>query len=378
MFCSKCGNKLPENAAFCDKCGAQINKNIGYAESSKQQTGHGETHIPNKKLPPKLGVMAAIVVCCLSAVLIVIIKNHSDASTTVQTGTAGPRTDEVTPDTPLNSMDTDMMQTIDEIDAEAEAELLNMFADAQVGDRVQFGTYEQDGYAGEDYNPYEPITWIVFDREKDKLLLFSEYVLDYQLVGTWKWGSGNHNKEVTWETSPVRTWLNEEFYLNAFSETERSFILQSHLTTPDTEDYWTGRGDQKFITYGGSDTEDYIFLLSYEEANLYFDQYLLKNYLGGIPTEYCQAQGGTAYSETGYTSWALRSAGTPYIWTEEDYSVTNKGYSDGFRTCDCSGYIVKYWDWEDENYGKNFLPAHTIMSSNAESGIRPAVWVQIR
>ena len=26
MFCMKCGNKLPDNAAFCNRCGAQMNQ----------------------------------------------------------------------------------------------------------------------------------------------------------------------------------------------------------------------------------------------------------------------------------------------------------------------------------------------------------------
>ena len=61
----------------------------------------------------------------------------------------------------------------------------------------------------------------------------------------------------TWEHSTVRAWLNEKFYYT-FTEEERALIAKTHITTPANAEHGTP---------GGGDTDDYIFLLSADEAN---------------------------------------------------------------------------------------------------------------
>ena len=61
----------------------------------------------------------------------------------------------------------------------------------------------------------------------------------------------------TWEESTVRTWLNDKFY-NTFTEEERALIAKTHNINADSSEYGTD---------GGGDTDDYIYLLSVDEAN---------------------------------------------------------------------------------------------------------------
>lgn len=48
-------------------------------------------------------------------------------------------------------------------------------SEAQVGDTVLLGTYEQDG---QEANGREPIEWVVLDRQDNTMLLISTYALD--------------------------------------------------------------------------------------------------------------------------------------------------------------------------------------------------------
>lgn len=123
-----------------------------------------------------------------------------------------------------------------------------------VGDHFTFGSYPQ--YAEpetEKYDP-EPIEWHVLDLQGDSVLIISEYLL----------APIAYNRdltEVTWETCSLRSWLNGTFYDTAFSESEKERIQTVINKNPDNPLYGTN---------GGSDTEDKVFCLNLEEAQVYF------------------------------------------------------------------------------------------------------------
>ena len=70
-------------------------------------------------------------------------------------------------------------------------------------------------------------------------------------------------KDVTWETCSLRQFLNKEFFTKAFSDEERSIVIEVKNTNPDNLEYGTP---------GGNDTEDRVFILSLEEVNKYLPQ----------------------------------------------------------------------------------------------------------
>ena len=113
---------------------------------------------------------------------------------------------------------------------------------------IFFGHYEQG-------NGKEPIEWYVLEKRADRCLLISKYALDLLKY---------HGVEepVTWETSGLRTWLNHEFLEFAFTSEERISIQMTEIDN--------SIGNRIFRISGGNNTQDRIFLLSLEEAEMYF------------------------------------------------------------------------------------------------------------
>ena len=114
-------------------------------------------------------------------------------------------------------------------------------SDAAAGTSVVFGSYEQDFDLS---NGKEPLEWIVLDRVGDKALLLSRFGLD----ADWYYHIN------TWEESEVRRELNEYFYVDAFSPSERERIVKTEIKTPNDSGV-------------NIVTEDYVFLLSESEVS---------------------------------------------------------------------------------------------------------------
>ena len=170
-----------------------------------------------------------------------------------------------------------------------------------IGNIITFGTYPQTA-AGTDKTPIE---WLVLDRDGDKALLISRYGLDAQPYNT-------EFAEVTWETCTLRTWLNETFMNKAFTSEEQKGIVLTNVDNSKSQGYSEWDND------GGNNTQDKIFLLSYAEANKYFDVTLNddNNTKSRVePTAYAIAQGAYTSSSNKTASgeeagaWWLRSPG---------------------------------------------------------------------
>ena len=133
--------------------------------------------------------------------------------------------------------------------------------DAKIGDIVQMGTYEQDG----DAETEDPICWDVLDKDGDAVLLISYDVIAYQRFS-------DSRKCVIWEDSEIRTWLNQEFYAEAFDETEQASIRETtleNLSTAGFAAHVDPSGDVQ-VRESRPDTKDKIFLLSWKEAEQYY------------------------------------------------------------------------------------------------------------
>ena len=133
--------------------------------------------------------------------------------------------------------------------------------DAEIGDIVQMGTYEQDG----DPETEDPICWDVLDKDGDAVLLISHDVIAYQRFS-------DSRKCVIWEDSEIRTWLNQEFYAEAFDEEEQASIRETTLENPSTVGFAAHvdpSGDVQ-VRESRPDTKDKIFLLNWKEAEQYY------------------------------------------------------------------------------------------------------------
>lgn len=175
-------------------------------------------------------------------------------------------------------------------------------AAASVGDIVYFGSYEQDNDTA---NGTEPVEWYVLDKADGEVTLLSVYLLAREPYN-------KENTNITWEDCTLRSWLNDEFYNETFSEKEQAAIVNTDVVNEDNP-FWD--------TEGGSDTVDKVWLLSLGEVEKYFGipmtpesdplynntyievcEYAIYYYeqdsrVCAEPTAYLAAKGGSSYSE---------------------------------------------------------------------------------
>ena len=192
----------------------------------------------------------------------------------------------------------------------------------KVGKTIEFGNYPQDKDGTE-----KPIEWIVMKKEGNQVLLLSKYVLDAKPYN-------EELEEVTWETSDIRQWLNNEFYTTAFNKTEKAKIQTSLIKNED---------NSKYGTNGGNDTEDKVFLLSEKETETLFSN---KEERIAKATEYA-TKSGVYVNEEKAACWWLRSPG-------------NKGYI--AAEVNHYGWVDRYGDYVDYSY----------------DGVRPALHLNLQ
>ena len=92
----------------------------------------------------------------------------------------------------------------------------------------------------------DPLFWTELSRDDGKILFLCRNIIEYLPF---------HDKyeAVAWDNCTLRTWLNGEFYSTAFSSSDRQLIRKATLKTKNSQD-----------------TEDYVWLLSANEARSYF------------------------------------------------------------------------------------------------------------
>ena len=226
--------------------------------------------------------------------------------------------------------------------------------DAKIGDIVQMGTYEQDG----DAETEDPICWDVLDKDGNAVLLISHDVIAYQRFS-------DNLKCVIWEDSEIRTWLNQEFYAEAFDETEQASIRETTLENPSTVGFAAHvdpSGDVQ-VRESRPDTKDKIFLLSWKEAEQYYGNRLTDaSVLGRRPSRAVLQKRKAIFTDliieelpamypysrhlpdgTERLPWMLRSTGM------KDYTI----------------FVIGYEGKWDQDYPDSY------------NGVRPVMWVNV-
>ncbi len=196
-------------------------------------------------------------------------------------------------------------------------DLYNKLQSIKIGDIYTFGAYEQDNDLS---NGKEAIEWIVIDKKGSSICLLSKYALDGQQYS-------RHSGSVTWQTSSIRTWLNDTFLNEAFSQENQAMIPTVTVSADKNPSY---------DIYPGGATEDKIFLLSVLEADKYAS-IIKANTFDSTP--YARSHGASAW-------WWLRSPG-------DDYN--RAANFDGNRGTDRGG-----------NY-----------ANDGAGAIRPALWIDL-
>ncbi|MBQ3072558.1 MAG: TIR domain-containing protein [Oscillospiraceae bacterium] len=200
----------------------------------------------------------------------------------------------------------------------------------KVGSYITFGAYEQDNNTS---NGKENIEWLVLEKQDDKTLVISKEVLDFKPHRT-------SYRDVTWESSELRNWLNTNFINTAFSAEEKKLIPT--VTVPADK-------NPEYNTDPGNATQDRVFLLSIAEANKYFSSSSARRCK---PSAYVVALETYGYIENEPCPWWLRSPGSyqsRVAYVDEDGDV----YDD-------DGVIVFHAD-----------------PGSGPKGVRPALWIDL-
>ena len=239
--------------------------------------------------------------------------------------------------------------------------------------RPYYWTYTSDGEQDDNgyytnniyWFRYDPLTWRILDPSTGYVIC--ENIIDSQAFNNEYYSNGTedsygytayyNDKTYThyannWEYSTIRTWLNETFFVTAFSMSERNQIPCTKHTTPA---YSTSRSD-----YDVGETGDYIFLPTYQDmTNSSYDfssscsSYDINR--RAHASDYAKSQGvyvSTYYTDKdgNYTSYyRLRSAGY---------------YSNRTTEVNYYGNVNNDWDTYDTYYGIRpalcFNPSSTV------------------
>lgn len=120
------------------------------------------------------------------------------------------------------------------------------------GDRkYSFGKYPQN-MSGKK----EPLLWRVLDVDENnnRALIITEKLIDCRQYHSVR-------RDVTWEDSDLRKWMNHDFINEAFTDDERVRIAEVIVQN---------KGNDIYGTKGGNSTLDRAFALSIDEAETYF------------------------------------------------------------------------------------------------------------
>lgn len=198
------------------------------------------------------------------------------------------------------------------------------------------GNSYQDNNGYDTYNvywfKYEPISWTVLNENTSEKTAFilCDMIIDSQEYYLTDSGTRNIGGETVYPNnyaqSTIRKWLNETFYNTAFNQLQRKIIL---TTLVDNSASSTGGSN----SYACEDTQDKIFLPSYEEVTN--SSYGLTSSVERRKqaTDYAKSQGIYIYSTGG------SYAGNGDWWLRSPYS----SYNNRARYIEYDGYTNYYY-----------------------------------
>lgn len=201
MFCPKCGTKNIDEARFCGACGTPLGASAGmpapraanaYTPAPQAVRVQPSAAPGGKSALPLLiaGAVASFIVVVLIAVFVVVPAFNK-----------------------------------------------NPFKGCQVGDVVEFGSYEQDGDTS---NGKEPIEWRVLAVEGNRAYVVSQKALDTRAFNEDE-DDGND-----WNSSDLKKWLETDFASQAFTGDEMKVIsgAPTLLSVDEANKYFMSDGDR--------------------------------------------------------------------------------------------------------------------------------------
>ena len=187
-------------------------------------------------------------------------------------------------------------------------------------------------------------SWLVLERQGDRMLLLSEYIL-------FEMAYANRRGSNTWEDSSLRDYLNHDFFYT-FTPEERALIIPVINENP---------GNPRFNADGGSDTEDLVFILNLEEILKYFGDSGRRRSNGRLINDIYNTRRLAPDINGNYGAWWIRTPGSE-IQRVAFVSQVGGGKS--------AGSILV-----DGRSGSLWFEGTTITCRDV--GVRPAMWVAV-
>ena len=177
---------------------------------------------------------------------------------------------------------------------------------------VTFGNYWQEDTNGDgvaDKNDSKtPIRWQVIKKNADgTAVVISESILDCKHDMTTTIAAKNKQ----WETSDFRSWLNGEFYNDAFDSSEKGSIVATKNSNQAFVSQYVKKKGNKLVIKDQAETTDNVYFLKWDDIFVKYNGNALKDGIEGILdadyTSYAKANSTTSY----YSNvWVLRNPGT--------------------------------------------------------------------
>ena len=163
---------------------------------------------------------------------------------------------------------------------------------------------------------YEQIEWDVLKIENGNAMLISNKVINSQVYDV--------NDKNNYKESRIREWLNSTFYNEAFSEAQKSLIIETEV------DNSAATTNSDTNQYACDNTNDKVYLLSYQEANTFYSS---NNERMSVATDYARCEGVNCYglNDRNYGYWQLRSPGSEH--GDEAWGVIGAGVFNLPYTC---------------------------------------------
>lgn len=212
------------------------------------------------------------------------------------------------------------------------------------------------------YYRYDPIEWVHCANDDSGCVFVSKDVLlvkEFTDYPVYKLNETSEEVEVwnNYEHSSIRTYLNEDFYLNVFEEEERSKIL---LTNVDNSVETTIDSINKNLS---NNTDDYVYLPSCNEMNLGGTN---KIYRKARASDYFKAKGGR-YNPNSEGA----GANNGFYWLRSPYpKVEQIEYE---RVCSDIGMIYATNGYDSVPYNASFIDDEYNDPETRPYGIRPMI-----
>ncbi len=276
----------------------------------------------------------------LGVLAIIIDPGKEDEKNTVKKTTTTEKKTEATTEAKQKATTAKKKETTTEEKKESTTESTTETTVEKAVETYIFGNYWQedtngDGVADQS-DDKQPIEWRLYKKYDDgTAIIYSDKIIDCAKFN-------DTDDPTTWSESTVRNWLNNDFYYNAFSESEQKNI-RSVLV--------------KNESAGSSDTDDSVFLLSSVEANSSIYGLSEKTNRIALGTSYAK-NNGLFISDKGTGMWWLRTGGLNGASNLSNWSTDNHSYAQ----------VVLYG-------GKISTKGKKLTTSDI--GIRPAICVDL-